>query len=116
MLDMSKAFDTVDRTMLLEDLRPIIEKDELFMIKCLLGVELSVRFGKSESEFFNTDIGVPQGDGLNAKEFILYLANHTYPSCTYKTTKMTPPFTLEHRYHQHVGNHIRIDQEYADDL
>ena len=60
MLDMSKAFDTVDQTMLLEDLRPIIEKDELFMIKCLLGVELSVRCGKSESEFFNTDIGVPQ--------------------------------------------------------
>ena len=34
MLDISKALDTIDRTMRLEDLRPIIEKDELFMIKC----------------------------------------------------------------------------------
>ena len=125
MLDMSKAFDTVDRTMLLEDLSPVIEKDELFMIKLLLGVELSVRCGKSESELFNTDIAVPQGDGLSANEFTLYLAktlyhekhnDHTYPSCTYKTTKMTPPFILEHSYHQHVENHVRIDQEYADDL
>ena len=101
---MSKAFDTFDRTMLLEDLRLIIEKDELFMIKCLLGVELSVRWGKSESEFFNTDIGVPQGDdGLSANEFTLYLAktlyhekhnDNTYSSCTYKTTKITPPDLL----------------------
>ena len=39
--DMSKAFDTVDRTMLLEDLRTIIEKYELFMINCLLGSRTS---------------------------------------------------------------------------
>ena len=82
------------RTMFLEDLRLIIEKDELFMIKCLLGLELSVRCGKSESEIFNTDIGVPQGDGLSANEFTLYLAktlyhekynDHKYHACTYKT-------------------------------
>ena len=28
---------------------------------------------------------------------------------------MTPPFILEHSCHQHVDNHIRIDQEYAED-
>ena len=72
----------------------IIEKDELFMIKYLLGVELSVRCGKSETEFFNTDMTIPQGDGLSAKKFTLYPAktlhqekhnDHIYHSCTCKT-------------------------------
>ena len=52
---MSIAFDTVNRTTLLEDLKQILEHNELHLIKI-------------------TDIGVPKGDGLSANEFTLYLS------------------------------------------
>ena len=74
-LDMSKAFDTVNRKLLIEDLSKIIKRDELHIISIMLQVELSVKCGSSTSEFFKTDTGVPQGDGLSANQFTLYLAN-----------------------------------------
>ena len=40
--------------------------------------QLNVRCGKAESDSFQTDIGVPQGDGLSANEFTLYLSNAIY--------------------------------------
>ena len=125
MLDMSKAFDTVNRTTLLEDLKQILEHDELHLIKIMLEVELSVKCGRSEGKHFQTDIGVPQGDGLSANEFTLYLAkalmnhqtshDHTY-SKQINHNSYNPSFLSEHSYSQITDNHIRIDQEYADDI
>ena len=75
LMDMSKAFDTVIRKTLLEDLRKILNPDELHIIKIFIEkVELSVRIGKTTGEPFTTNVGIPQGDSLSPVLFILYLA------------------------------------------
>ena len=123
LLDMSKAFDTVNRQLLLEDLSNTLEKDEVHLIKILLGIELSVRCGNETSDFFETDTGVPQGDGYSANEFTFYLANtlNTFEQQADHDHAKSPahlPFqiTAEHSYHKPVNNEVDIDMEYADDL
>ena len=51
MLDMSKAFDTVDRSILLDDLKLIIDEDALHLIQIMLKTELTIRCGNEESSF-----------------------------------------------------------------
>ena len=66
LLDMSKAFDTVQRDSLLQQLKSILDDDEIHIIKILLiEVRLVVRTGKYRGEEINTNIGVPQGDCLS---------------------------------------------------
>ncbi len=75
MMDMSRAFDTVNRKLLMQDLTTILEEDELHMIKILLeNVSLVVRCGNSLGEEFITDMGSPQGDCISPILFTLYLA------------------------------------------
>ena len=76
MKDMSRAFDTVNRKLLMEDLRAILDPDELHIAKLLLeDVSLIVRCGSSYGEEFKTNIGTPQGDCASPILFTLYLAN-----------------------------------------
>ena len=74
LMDMSKAFDTVDRNTLLNDLKKILKPDEIHLIKLLIDqVELSIRIVKTIGEPFKTNVGVPQSDCLSPILFILYL-------------------------------------------
>ena len=76
MLDMSKAFDTVDKGKLFKILKEILNDDELHLMKVLIqDVKLQVRIGNQSGDTFNTNIGVPQGDCLSPVLFTLYLAN-----------------------------------------
>ena len=76
MKDMSRAFDTVNRKMLMEDLSSILEAYELHIAKLLLeDVSLTVRCGTHYGENFTTNIGTPQGDCASPILFTLYLAN-----------------------------------------
>jgi exonuclease III len=74
-IDMSKAFDTVDRPLLVEMLEKVVEDEgTLAIIKVLLAnTSLRVKLGKLIGERFETNIGVPQGDCLSPKLFTLYL-------------------------------------------
>ena len=74
MLDMSKAFDTLDRAILLKNLKSILDPKELHLIKITLNAELTLRWETEEMNFFKTDTGVLEGDGLSENEFALYLA------------------------------------------
>ena len=74
LLDMSKAFDSINRTILLDELSNILDPDEIHLVSILLNTELQVRIGKEETEYFKTNTGVPQGDGYSAQEFTFYLA------------------------------------------
>ena len=66
MMDMSKAFDTVNRNKLINDLKTILEEDEIQIIRMLIeNVELVVKVGKSTGKTFMTNTGVPQGDCLS---------------------------------------------------
>ena len=108
---MSKAFDTVDRKLLIEDLSNVIDTDELHMLNLMLNVQLAIRCGSEMSQFFATDVGVPQGDGYSANEFTFYFAE------SLRDTKYKCAITSEHAYAKpHHDQHIRINGEYADDM
>ena len=76
MLDMSKAFDTVNRKTLSVILSEILDQDELHILKLLTeDVKLKVEIEEELGEEITTDTGVPQGDCMSALLFILYLAH-----------------------------------------
>ena len=102
LLDMSKAFDSVNRSLLVKDFEKTLESDEVQLIKQMLNVELAVRCGKEMSAFFKTDTGVPQGDGYSANEFTYYLANSTSES-----------LNTDHDYAAPISIHIFTDHDYA---
>ena len=75
-LDMSRAFDTIDRQKLLNELREIIDEDSWRMVKSLLeNTNLQARIGQTLSKPFNTDIGAPQGD---LSKPLIYSTSNTY--------------------------------------
>ena len=83
MLDMSKAFDTVNRVKLFTILRIFMEDDELHIIKVLTeNVILRVKLGNETEEDIVTDTGVQQGDCLSSILFILYLTQALKPTRT----------------------------------
>ena len=94
MMEISKAFDTINRDTVMTELvemvaraRPavpqqrtvasVIEMDELNMVKMLMkDVKLIVKVDNTFSDTFNTNMGVPQGDFFSPTIFIWYLARN----------------------------------------
>ena len=75
LLDMSKAFDTVDRELLFNHLEKILEPDELHIMSRLTNhPQIKVRVGTEHAQQFESTIGIMQGDCLSAILFIYYLA------------------------------------------
>ena len=75
LLDMSKAFDTVNRQILLTDLQATLDHDELHLLSILTNRPLlSVTVDGETGEKFPTYVGICQGDCLSAVLFIFYLA------------------------------------------
>ena len=71
-IDLSSAFDTIDREKLLSILQDIVDPDELNLIRFLLAnTTLKLSSGNEESEV-KTIIGTPQGDSLSPLLFIIY--------------------------------------------
>ena len=76
-IDMSAAFDTIDRATLLNILETIIEEDELRLVRFLLSnTYLNIRIGGTKEEKkFTSNIGTPQGDSFSPILFVVYLEN-----------------------------------------
>ena len=75
MIDMSKAFDSVNRKTLLENLKIILHESKMRKMYLLINnAKLKVRVGGSLGEEILTNIGAAQGDCLPAFLFIFYLA------------------------------------------
>ena len=68
LLDMSKGFDSIQRNTLIEDLKNVLNQDELHLIRILLDVKIATKYGNCKSQFFSTDTGTPQGDCASASE------------------------------------------------
>ena len=124
---MSRAFDTIDRGILLKDLKNLIKPDILHLINVLLtDVKIQVKHKNKLGNIFTPDIGSPQGDCASPIWFIFYLHlaiveikqkvgnprdsiidikhDHTYSNISKKVK--TPK-----------GQHqLLIDQQYADDI
>ena len=96
-IDLSQAFDTVDRPLLINVFEKILNNDEIMMIRKLLtNTCLKVRWnGKSTQTPFKTNIGIPQGDGLSPILFTIYL------EAALRTFKFK------------VTNHIKLDHSYT---
>lgn len=91
MMDMSKAFDTVRRSRptIIEDLKAILNEDELHLIKILIkAVKLAVRIENKTEEAFSINIGTPtlypaKGQKPDRPEHLL---DHDYASTTPQNT------------------------------
>lgn len=92
-IDMSAAFDTINRQELLDVLRNIVDEDDLRMIRFLLSntaINMTVN-GASEKHCFNANTGTPQGDGLSPVLFIIYLENALRDVRVNPEHKLLPP-------------------------
>jgi len=75
-LDLSKAFDCLDREELLRIFRDEVEanEDEMRILRVLLAdTSLTPKIGREVGVSFATTIGTPQGDALSPLLFIVYL-------------------------------------------
>ena len=75
LLDMSKAFDTVNRKTLFENLEKNLGKDELHMLSVITNEpELRIKLENRKGAKFKTYQGIMQGDCLSAVLFVYYLS------------------------------------------
>ena len=74
-IDMSAAFDTIQRQRLLQILEQFLEEDEIRLVQFLLSnTNISIKVNGATQELpFLSNIGTPQGDSLSPVLFILYL-------------------------------------------
>ena len=106
LLDMSKAFDTVNRKILLKDLEQILNKDELHLLSKITNKpKLKVKLEGQQGQAFQTYQGIMQGDCLSAVLFIYYL------SCALKEEQIS---LNDHNYAKPI--HMNINPKYADDI
>ena len=74
-IDMSAAFDTIDRHLLLRILEDVVDEDDLRMVRFLLSntnVNTKIN-GATNQQPFTSNIGTPQGDCLSPVLFTIYL-------------------------------------------
>ena len=121
LLDMSKAFDNVNRRILMDDLQQTINADELHLVNTLLKVNLAVRCGNNMSQSFDTDIGTPQGDCASANKFTYFLAKSLQQNHYIKQHNIVqlsfPGAYTEHNYAIiPQTKHLNLDMQYADDI
>lgn len=96
LMDMSRAFDTVNRKILLQDLHSILDPGELHMIKILMqDVRLIVDVEGKRGEPFTTNVGTPQGDCLRPTLFTLYFAKAL---CSIKSVQNQQTALNDHNY------------------
>ena len=132
---MSKAFDTIQRGYLFDDIKHILDSDELCLIHLLLkNVEIAVKLENELGELFKSLIGSPQGDAASTLFYIIYLATILRKSKLQIENKENPniPHLQYHNYaksssRQHLEEYnyskkapenatFTLYQQYADDI
>ena len=123
MLDMSKAFDTVNRKYLLNDLKKILPADEYHLFHILITeTSLQIRVNNELGEEFITERGIAQGDCLSAVLFIYYLAkslnqeNQNEHNYAKKQEPVNYPELEDHNYARRTQNYFEIQPKFADDI
>ena len=108
-VDMSSAFDTIKRPVLLNVLQDAgCSEDDLRLVRFMLAdTRLRVRVDNCLSEEFNVSIGAFQGDSLSGNLFTLYLAGALNHLRSVTTTRPNPPIQ---------DNLLPVEWEYADDV
>ena len=92
LLDMTNAFDTIDREHLYKLLSDVLVPDELNIMSILLIDETQqVRNNKTKGQTVTKTLGIPLGDWLSAILFTLYLSN--------TLSAKIPTHLYDHNYH-----------------
>ena len=114
---MSKVFNSIQRNTLIEELKNVLNQDELNLIRILLDVKIPAKCGNYNSLFFSTDTGVPQGVCASASEFTFYLAKSLEATIANETPFLEEDNNTQSNYPIVSPNYqIDIDQQYADDI
>ena len=71
---MSKAFNSIEKNALIENLKNVLNQDKLHLIRILLNVKIAAKCGNYKSQFFSTDTKAPQENCASASDFTFYLA------------------------------------------
>ena len=117
LLDRSKAFDSIQRNTLIEDLKNFLNQDELHLIQILLDLKIAAQCGNYKNRFFSTDTGAPQGDYASASEFTFYLAKSLEATIANDMPSLEEHNKIQSNYPIASPNcQIDIDQQYADDI
>ena len=116
-IDMSSAFDTINREILINILKEILEEDELRLVQFLLSnTEISIQVkGATDQLPFQANVGTPQGDSLSPVLFIVYL------EAALKEIRELPdndvhPALQDHNYNKEKHQGLPREIEYADDV
>ena len=72
-IDMTSAFNTIERIKLIEIVESFQQKDEIKIL--LINTSLDIKTSSNISNPFNTNIGSPEGDDLSGCSYIIYLEN-----------------------------------------
>ena len=106
-IDMSHAFDTIQRHRILEVLHLAgCNDDDLQLMRLLAGTHLMVRVRSAQSALFETTLGSPQCDNLSLVLFTCYLAA-ALVAVRQKTTRPNPPIS---------NRGMPLEWEYTDDV
>ena len=116
-IDMSSAFDTIDRGKLLTILEGIIDEDEQRMSRVLLtDTTINVRVKGAETTPFVSNLGSPQGDGISGPYFNVYFENaNRKQRAALPPTPQVQPQVPDHVYILEVTHSMPVESTYADD-
>lgn len=135
-IDMTAAFDTIDRSKLMSLIEEIAEPDVARMVRCLLSnTTLEVKMPGCNTNvaciIFESNVGSPQGDSLSGPLFTLYFemslrelrkkiqitpmeADHNYGAGTMNLITHTHQ-DYDHSYHiETVSNSVEVSVEEHD--
>ena len=114
---MSKAFDSIQRNTLIEDVKNVLNQDELHLIRILLDVKIAAKCANYKNRFFSTDTGAPEGDCASASEYTFYRAKSLETTIANNTPSLEEHYNIQSNYPIISPNHpIDIDQQNADDI
>ena len=117
LLDISKAIDSIQTNTLTEDLKNVLNQDELHLIRILLDVKIAAKCCNYKSQFFSTDTGALQGDCARASEFTFTLAKLLETTIDNDTPSLEESNNMQSNYPIVPPNYqIDIDHQYADDI
>ena len=117
-LDLSKAFDTIDHTILLQKLKYYGVRDTAFKWFCsyLSNRKQSVTFKDKSSDEANIVTGVPQGSILGPLLFIIYMNDITKASDKFKFTLYADDTSLVEPLCTFETNILNISQSINNEL
>ena len=109
---MSSAFDTIDRSELIEVLEEFLDEDEVRICRILLSeTRMTVRFGTEFAETLKTNKGSPQGDSISGVFFNVAF-EHALRDLRAEMNKNSP--CIEHNYSRKTPT-FPPELVYADD-